>query len=83
MKQKDIVYLVLAAVILSAAGFLGFSALKPKGGGKTVTVEVVTPLTDSFNQDGLNALQDRSKAVDFYIRPDLTTGLNNPQPFGQ
>jgi hypothetical protein len=80
MKQKDLVYLVVAVAILLGAGYLGFTALAPKKSGpKTVQVEVIGEIKDHMDEDALTAL---SESENFSLPVDLS-GLNNPEPFGK
>jgi hypothetical protein len=81
MKQKDIFYLVLAAIIFSIAGLLGFHQLSAsKGNSKEVTVEVITPISPEFDQNALSIITDSTKARDFTPQIDLNN-LGNPAPF--
>jgi len=87
MKKKDLIYLVVSAVIFVAVGIVGYSQLNAGKGGTstsgkhTATVEVITPITSDFNATAQQQLQDPTKARDFYSPIDLHSGLNNPQPF--
>lgn len=82
MKTKDLVYIILAAVIFSVAGILGYKQLAPKGSSsKQVQVEVVTPIDSNFDQGSLNVLTDPNHSRDFTPSIDLTTGLGNTKPF--
>jgi hypothetical protein len=84
MKSKDIVYLLLAVVILLVAGYLGYTQLVPQQkGAKTVQVEVVGPIDENFDGAALAQVTDGSKVRDFGVQLDLTSGLNNQAPFGQ
>ena len=85
MKRKDIVYLLLAVGILLVAGYLGYTQLVPQKGSssKTVQVEVVGPISDTFDDNALAQVTDGSKVRDFSVPIDLTTGLNNRAIFGQ
>lgn len=80
MKSKDVVYILLAGIIFSIAGVLGFQQLAPKN-QKEVQVEVVTPIEADFNQDALKQLNDAGKARNFTPVIDLNNGLNNDKPF--
>lgn len=83
MKRKDVGLILLAAIIFCVVGYLGFQALMPKSTQSSgVEVEVVTPIQSSFNEAAIKRLQDRVDAEDSYVAPNLTTGLNNPTPFG-
>lgn len=83
MKKKDIVYLILAVVILFAAGYIAYAKLLTHGSSQSgVQVDVVGTIQSSFSQDDLDTLADPTKVLDFYQPVDLTTGLNNTAPFG-
>jgi hypothetical protein len=84
MKTRDVVYMLLAVVILLVAGYLGYTQLVPqKQGAKTVQVEVVGPISESYDDNALARITDGSKVRDFSVPMDLSTGLNNTAPFGQ
>ncbi len=83
MKQKDVIFAVLAVVILLVAGYVGYTQLVPKKAtSKVVEVETVGPIPAELDQAGLARLDDPVKTVDFNSTPDLT-GLGNKAPFGQ
>ncbi|HEY2004237.1 MAG TPA: hypothetical protein VGH44_03925 [Candidatus Saccharimonadia bacterium] len=84
MKQKDLVYLVIAVVIFLVAGYIGYTQLVPKkaGAGSTgVQVEKVGIIPDNFDQTALTELNDPTKVVD-YSTPQDFSGLANTAPFG-
>jgi hypothetical protein len=82
VKQKDIVYLLLAVVILLVSGYVGYTQLVPKkGGAKTVEVEKVGVIPDNFDDKALGWLRDPGRVRDFGSPVDLT-GLGNTAPFG-
>jgi len=84
MKQKDLVYLVIAVVIFLVAGYVGYTQLLPKkvaSGSAGVQVEKVGIITDSFDQTALTELSDPTKVVD-YSTPQDFSGLANTAPFG-
>ncbi len=85
MKPKEITQLIVAIVIFAIAGFLIYSQLGPKSGGKDgkgVSVEKVTKIPSGFNDQSLSVIGDSSRVRDFYSPPDLGSGLGNSQPFG-
>ncbi|HSX41017.1 MAG TPA: hypothetical protein VLF21_00025 [Candidatus Saccharimonadales bacterium] len=83
MKQKEIVQLMVAIVILALAGLVLFSIFGPKSSNpEALTYTKVTKLDTEFDQTTMNHLSDSSKSRDFYVDPDLKSGLNNSQPFG-
>ena len=83
MKSKDIFYLLIAVVILLGAGYLGYTQLMPKKtADQGVKVEVVGDIPADMDQSALATIRDRDKVVDYSVLIDLTTGLNNAQPFG-
>ena len=82
MKQKDIMYLVLAVVILLVAGYVGYTQLVPqKPSSKVVEVDKIGPIPASLNAKGLAAINDSSKVRDFSTPVDLS-GLGNQAVFG-
>jgi hypothetical protein len=83
MKQKEIVYLVLAVVILLVAGYVGYTQLAPKkAASKTVEVEKVGVIPRDLDAEGLARIQDTTKVTDYNSPVDLT-GLGNQAVFGQ
>lgn len=83
MKKKDLIYLVLAVVILLVAGYIIFLNLAPKGSAQSgVEVDVVGEMPDSMHAAGLSAMTDPAKSKDFSSPVDYT-GLNNTAPFGK
>lgn len=88
MKRKDVTYLILAVVVLLVAGYLGYTQLLPKTSGtktasKEVEVELVGPITSSFDQTALTQLSDPTQVRNFGTPIDVTTGLGTTAPFGQ
>jgi flagellar basal body-associated protein FliL len=83
MKKKDMIYLIMAVVILLVAGYLGYVALAPKGSTKTAGVEVekVGVIPAKMDTKGLAALNDEDKSVNYNLPVDLS-GLKNQAPFG-
>jgi hypothetical protein len=82
MKQKDIVYLLLAVVILLGGGYLGYTQLMPKQDkDKAVKVEVVGVIPENFDEQAMTQLNNAEEVVDFNSPVDLS-GLGNPKPFG-
>jgi hypothetical protein len=83
MKQKDIMYIVLAGVIFVGAGFLAYTQLMPhQSGPKKVEVEVVGVIPDKLSEKAMDRLTDPTTVVDFNLPVDLQ-GLGNAKPFGQ
>lgn len=83
MKQKDIVYAALAAIIFVVAGIIGVTQLAPKKANtKSNQVEVIQRISDSFDRSAYKELVDPTKSRDYGVTFDLTTGLNNASPFG-
>jgi hypothetical protein len=80
MKTKDVLYIILAGIIFSVAGVIGFKQLAPKN-AKEVQVEVVTPIEPDFNQDALRQVTDGGRAKDFMPSIDIHNGLDNNKPF--
>jgi hypothetical protein len=84
MKPKDLVYLLIAVVILMAAGYLAYTQLVPqKSSAQGVTVEIVGPITENYDSVALTGLTNADKVRDYSVPIDLGTGLNNQAVFGQ
>ncbi|HVQ43642.1 MAG TPA: hypothetical protein VMT30_01620 [Candidatus Saccharimonadia bacterium] len=84
MKQKDVIYAVLAVVILMVAGYIGYTQLVPKNAnGKSTTVEVekIGVIPGDLDSAGLDRIGDGGKVIDYNSTPDLS-GLGNSAPFG-
>lgn len=85
MKTRDLVYLVLAVVILLVAGYLAFTLLMPGSTTSTksgVQVERVGDIPANLQGAGYTILAEGKKAVDYNSPTDLS-GLGNKAPFGQ
>lgn len=86
MKKKDVIYAVLAVVILMVAGYIAYTQLVPKktatAADAGVTVEVVGVIPSSLNEQGLAILADPKQVVNFNSPVDFT-GLGNAAPFGR
>jgi len=86
MKQKDIVYLLIAVVILLAAGYLAYTqviAPKSQAANKVVTYEVVSEIRPDFNPSALAALADGIKNTNYSVVIDINAGVGNPDIFGK
>ncbi len=83
MKQKELIQIIVAVVILGVAGLVIFTQLKPKSSArsKSLTYEKITKLQPEFSTESLKRLSDASITKDFYAPPDLKSGVGNPQPF--
>jgi hypothetical protein len=83
MKQKDLVYLLLAVVIFLVAGYVGYTQLVPKktGASSVVQVEKIGLIPAEMDQAGLTALNDPTRVKDYSSPVDLG-GLGNTAPFG-
>jgi hypothetical protein len=82
VKQKDVVYLVIAAAIFVVVGYVGYTQFGPKkAAAKAVQAEVVGTIPSSFDSTALNTLGNTNIVKDFNSPVDLT-GLNNTAPFG-
>lgn len=83
MKTKEIIQLAVAGVIFLVAGILVFNILAPRKAGtkSQLTYEKVTMIDPVFDQQLLDKLRDPTKAKNFYVPPDLNSGLGNTQPF--
>lgn len=85
MKKKDLVYAILAAIILVVAGVVAVTQLAPKKTAKSSAseVEIVRPISGTMDQSALGKVLDSTKARDYGTIFDLTVGLNNTSPFGK
>lgn len=85
MKRKEMIQLIVAAVIIVAAGAFIYSQLTPKKGSAAQSIptyQVITPIAKDFDSSSLSFLTDPTKTRDFYQAPNLSSGLGNPAPFG-
>jgi hypothetical protein len=84
MKQKDLVFVVLAVVILLVAGYLAYTQLMPKSSAssKVVTVEKIGKISSQLDAAGLARINDTQKVVNFNSVADYSS-LGNTAPFGQ
>ncbi len=84
MKSKDIMMMLVAAVIFIAIGVVLYGQLKPKrtSGAHQTTVEVVDPINSSFDSSALSSINNPAQVRDFAVSIDLN-GLGNPTPFGR
>lgn len=84
MKSKDVLFLVLAVVILLAAAYIGVTQLgkKPASSSIGTQVEVIGSIPGSFDSTSLNQLSDPTQVKDFSTPVDLS-GLDNTSPFGK
>ncbi len=84
MKQKEIIQLSIAGIIFLVAGIFIFGQLS---GGKSssakgkYTYEDVRPLTSKYSVELLQKISDTDKVKDFYLPPDLKSGIGNQEPF--
>lgn len=85
MKSKDMVMLVVAAVIFLVCGYVAYTQLSPKKSNtsKAVQVEVIGSIPSQMDASGASWLNDTSKVQDYDSPINLTSGLNNTAPFGQ
>jgi hypothetical protein len=83
VKQKDLVYLVIAVVIILVAGYVVYLNLAPKNSaGSEVKVNIVGAIPSEMDSEGQKSLADPTKTKD-YSSPIEFTGLNNAAPFGK
>ena len=84
MKSKDILYLVLAVIILLVAAYIGVTKLgsKPSSSTKGTQVEVVGSIPSNFDDTAKSQLNDPTQVKDFASPVDFS-GLNNTSPFGK
>ncbi len=87
MKRKDVISLVIAALIFVVAGYLVYTQLMPKSASTAkqqgTQIEVVGSIESNFDSGTLSQLGDSSQVHDYAIPFDLTTGLGNQSVFGQ
>lgn len=83
MKKKDIIYIVVAVAVLAIAGLFLYSksSAGKSAASKTTTVEVVDPISSTFDAKAVAQLQDPTVAQNFAVKIDLS-GLGNTSPFG-
>lgn len=82
MRKKDTTYLAIGLALLVVVGILVYAKYGIKGKDKGITsVEVIDPISNSFDQGSLNTLNDPSKAKNFQPAISLD-GLGNARPFG-
>lgn len=83
MKQKEVVYLLVAMAIFAGIGIFLYSQFGSKKGAKaTVEVEIIEPISGEFDSEALKQVTDETKVRDFTVPVDLSKGLGNPRPFG-
>jgi hypothetical protein len=82
VKKKDLMYLLLAVVIMLVAGYVGYTQLMPKKPNSTVVeVEKIGKIPSQLDAAGIARISDPEKVVNFDLPVDLS-GLNNRTPFG-
>jgi hypothetical protein len=82
VKQKDIIFTILAVVILLVAGYIGYTQLVPKkNANATLQVEKVGAIPAEMDSGGLAWLNNKSQVIDYNSKVDLS-GLGNKAPFG-
>jgi hypothetical protein len=83
MKKKDMVFLVIAVVILLVAGYLAYTKIMPQKSSADagVTVEKIGKISSQLDQTGLKWINDTERVKDFNSPADYSN-LDNPQPFG-
>ena len=84
MKQKDLIYLLLAVVILLVAGYVVYTNLMPQSNNAKaeVKVDVVGTIPAEVDPAGIADLTNPAKTKDF-SSPVEFSGLNNAAPFGK
>ena len=79
MKTKQIIYLVVAILIVAVGGYLVFTQLIPQSKSSSNTsltnVEVVGEITSNIDTASLDNLT--AKVTDYVKGADLTSGLGN------
>ena len=83
MKKKDLIYLMIAVVILLVAGYVVYANLVPKSTSDTgVKVDKIGAISGTLNSDTLSGFADKATARDF-SSPVEFSGLGNTAPFGK
>jgi hypothetical protein len=84
MKTKDLLFLVLAVIIMLVAGYVGFTQIlgKKTSSSSGVQVEVIGNIPSSFDGTALAQLNDPTKVKDFNAPIDFGN-LGNTSPFGK
>lgn len=81
MKQKDIIYLVIALAVFAIIGIFMYDHFSNKNSSAGTQVEVIQPINSDFNQQTLSILADPNQAVNY--QPSISLdGLGNTKPFG-
>lgn len=85
MKKKDLVYAVIAVVILLVAGFLAYTQLVPKksAASKVVQYEVVGKILPDFDAVAIAKLSDTNAVQNYGVDIDITQGVGNKDIFGK
>ena len=83
MKKKDLVFALLAVIILLVAGYVAYTQLlpKPTSASAGVEVEIIGNITAKLDASGLARLNDRARVNDYNTAVDFS-GLGNKAPFG-
>ncbi|HEX7260067.1 MAG TPA: hypothetical protein VF272_04020 [Candidatus Saccharimonadia bacterium] len=84
MKKKEIIQLTVAGAIIAFAGLLFASQLgAPKSDSKKgrYTYEDVRPIKSDYAPELIEKITDSEKVKDFYLPPDLNSGIGNQTPF--
>lgn len=85
MKTKEVIQLMVALLIFAIAGYLIYMQLAPKPAAGSdpnkLTYEKITPIDPEFSQEALRNLTNAASVKDFYLPPDLKSGVGNNKPF--
>lgn len=85
MKTKEVIQLMVALLIFAIAGYLIFMQVAPKpaegADPNKLTYEKITPIEAEFDSEALRNLTNAASVKDFYLPPDLKSGVGNNKPF--
>jgi Flp pilus assembly protein CpaB len=87
MKQKDMIYAIVAVIILVVAGYLAYTQLVPRKtaakSAASVSVDKVATISENLNEDAQKNLYEPTLSRNYTVEFDLTTGLGTVAPFGR
>jgi hypothetical protein len=85
VKTKDLMLLVVAAIIFIVCGYVAYTQLTPKksAAAAVVQVPVVGSIPAQMDAGGMSWINDTSKVQDYDTPINISSGLNNTAPFGQ
>jgi hypothetical protein len=83
VKRKEIIQLGVAVVVLCASAILIYSQIAPKKASDKpkYTYEDVQPIEPNYDSVVMTKITDTNQVKDFYVAPDLKSGIGNTTPF--